>query len=129
MLFLMNNAVLDLSNPAQKLQSVGFPVTPQEAAVMEIPRLTAIIQEATFYNPRIARTAPDHAAGLAALVHFRLGANAALALRQEGANVPAHVYVRFRTLEDSLLEHMQRLQRQGMLTFPAVQVAVWAKAA
>ncbi len=129
MLFLFNNVVLDIGEPASTLAQSSMPINPPEAKEMTIAGLRTAVQEAVFSNPKLAAMDYERASAVAALVQVRLGANACVALMRKGGTGPSDVYLRFTTISEVVMKHLAGLQERGWLTFAAVEVAVWSRAA
>lgn len=129
MLFLFNKTVLDIGDPATALARLDAPISVDEARRMSPDAVRAVVKEAAFANPKFDTQDPDKAAAVAAMIHLRSGANAAVALMRQGGTGPQHVYLRFTVVSEVVMKHLADLQEQGWLTFAAVEVAVWTTAA
>lgn len=127
--FLFNNVIVQISDPGAAMSEAGLPLTVDQAKDMHTQQLTATLQEAIFADPYLAKKSEKHARALGALVMLRTGSNAVLVVPREGAAGPQDIFVRFREIDDVVMAHLTRLQSQAMLTFTAVQVAIWSKAA
>lgn len=127
--FLFNNVIIDIGDPATVMKEAGLPLSVEQAMGMDIQQLYVTLQDAVFKNPLIARNSAKHVKALGALVMLRTQNNAVLAVPKEGARSPADVVVRFRLIEEVVMQHLARLQSEAMLTFTAVNIAIWSKAA
>lgn len=127
--FLFNNAIVDIPDPDAALKAAGLPIEAEQAKTMNVQQLYATVKQAFITNPHLARNSAKHVRALGALILLRLDANAALAVPKPGATNADDVFVDVRKVEDTTMAHLQRLQDQGLLTFPAVQIAIWSKAA
>lgn len=129
MLFLFNDVVFDLGDPEETVLSAGGPLSELELRVLPLARVFQLVREAVFEQPKLARTKPDKAAYLSALVAWKTGeANALLAVPFQGAKRPSEVGVRLANLSLFLIAELKDMQAADRLTPRAVNQSVWALA-
>lgn len=129
MLFLFNDVVFDLGDLNGVLRSGQIPLTLEQIETLTAAQLNGLVREAIFADPNIAQTKPDHVRHLVALISFVApGANALLAVRPEGAEVPAEVGLRYANVMLTTLASLWKDQQLGYLTPGQINDQVWLAA-
>lgn len=127
MLVLFNGTVMPLDNPQAAVDAAQLSLGRWSPSDIPVAQVQALFQAAVFRNPKLAKQQTELLKGLLGLIHLRSGANAALALMRQGGKSEADVFVRFRTVDETVMAHLNRLQSRATLNFAAVDVAVWSK--
>lgn len=131
MLFLFNDAVFDLGDA--RSFALDHPMAGefglQTLLTMRIGRVVKMVREAVFEEPRLARTFPDKAAFLCALVAWKTDeANAMLAVADRHISTPAQVQVRLASVSLITISQLRELQEVGKLSSHAANLSVWSQA-
>ncbi|MCC5996416.1 MAG: hypothetical protein JJU18_08625 [Oceanicaulis sp.] len=131
MLFLFNDAVFDLDDARSfALESpLAEDFDPRTLLTLRVGRVVKMVREAVFDEPQLARTSPEKAAFLAALVAWKTDeANAMLAVAGRHISTPAQVQVRLASVSLITLSHLRELQELGKLSSHAANLSVWSQA-
>ena len=121
MLFLFNNAVFDLGDPAETYKSM-----PDKFHGANLKKALQVTQGVILENPDIVQTHPDKAKALAALVACRAGeANAMMAFVPPDVTVSQKVIVRLASVSLVVLQSLYQLHKEGKLTKKHANAMVW----
>lgn len=128
MLFLFNDVVFDLGDLSTLLQDGTLPLPVSQFETIQPAHLTALIREAVFVDPEIARNKFDQCQHLCALIAFRApGANALLAVRYENAQGPEDVGLRFANVPITTLAYLWKRQNENALSAHDINDEVWTR--
>ncbi|MET0183323.1 MAG: hypothetical protein ABW199_10595 [Caulobacterales bacterium] len=122
MLFLLNDRVLDLGDPAETLQRIGT------ADPGRPPKMRAIIamgQDAAFASANFQASHPDLALSIAAMVALISEANCALFVCPPRARSARQVGVQFAFAPLTTLAFLDDAQARGVLTAAMINGHVW----
>ncbi|KAA5801550.1 hypothetical protein F1654_11660 [Alkalicaulis satelles] len=131
MLFLFNDVVFDLGDARSfALESPLAGEYGQHALLtLRVGRVVKMVREAVFDEPQLARTCPDKAAFLSALLAWKTDeANALLAVAARHISTPAQVQVRLASVSLVTISQLRELQEGGKLSSHAVNLSVWSHA-
>lgn len=131
MLFLFNDAMFDVSEPRQTALDTGARAgfVPETLDAMRIGKVVKMVREAIFDEPQLARTNPEVAHFLAAMMAWKTDeANAVLAVAPRNATLPAEVQVRLAAVSLITMTQLNQLQIDGKLSSHAVNLSVWMHA-
>lgn len=131
MLFLFNDVVFDLGDPqTTALEArVDLDLAPEDLRRLTVGQTVKLVREAIFEDQHVARTSPDKALLLAALIAWKTDeANAILAVKPEGAPDPMKVQLRLAAVSLVTLHQLRELQSMGRLSSHAANLTVWSHA-
>lgn len=128
MLFLVNDQVFDIADPAATADMHGHLLTPVPAAHLRPAEVVEIGRE-LFFQANGERPRADLLLALSALLADKTEANAALFVRPQGAQSRADVLVRFVDAPITTLAYLFKLQRGAAAPASLVNQAVWGCAA
>ena len=131
MLFLFNDVVFDLGDEQELALRSGAEHGFDTAALfkMRTGKVVKLIREAVFEEPQLARTNPDVAAFLAALLAWKTGeANALLAVAAPHIETPMQVQLRLASVSLVTMSQLRELQDAGKLSSHSVNMSVWQHA-
>ena len=120
MLFLLNDRVLDLGDPAEALRASGL-----GDRALGMREAVARGQAAAFATANFSSGHPDLARGVAALVALAGEANCALFLAGPQAHAAAEVGVKIAAAPLTTLVYLKQAQDEGRLTPALVNAEVW----
>ncbi len=126
MLFLFNDVVFRLNDPADELAAAGCPVSLSAAEHLPAGHLGTLLREAAFARPGLAHETPEKARALASVVKLRTGANAILLICPPDASSPDQVLLRFADLSMEVIATLDAHQTAGKLTAREVDQSVWS---
>lgn len=129
MLFLFNDVVFKLDDPAEELAAAGCPVSLSAAEHLPAAHLGTLLREAAFARPGLARETPEKARALAAVVQLRTGANAVLLVCPPNAGGPQDVLLRFADVSMEVIATLSAQQNDDRLNAADVDRCVWSSAA
>ncbi|WP_300541379.1 hypothetical protein [Maricaulis sp.] len=128
MLFLFNDVVFDLGDLNSVLRSGEIPLTSAQVEALTAGQLNALVREAVFADPNIAKNKPKHVKHLVALITYVApGANALLAVRPDGAKTHADVGLRYAHVPIETLAYLWGRQSDRPLMAADVNSAVWTR--
>jgi len=126
MLFLFNDVVFDLGDLSTLLKDGTLPLPVSQFETLQPAHLTALVREAVFVDPEIARNKYDQCQHLCALISYRApGANAILAVRYENAEGPEDVGLRFANVPITTLAYLWKRQNENQLSVDEINHEVW----
>lgn len=125
MMFLFNDALLDVGDPRDRLIASGCPVGYADLMAMTPPKVMSVVRQTMFKFPQYPREQPEKAAALCALVQMKTGANALLCVRPPQANDPIELPVRLAEVSLPVLGQLAVLRKEGALTPAAIDQVVW----
>lgn len=128
MLFLFNDVVLDLGDEKGTALEAGTSHGFDQANLykLRVGKVAKMIREAVFEEPQLARTNPDVAVFLAALLAWKTGeANALLAVAPRHIEQPMQVQLRVASVSLVTLSQLRELQDGGKLSSHSVNMSVW----
>jgi hypothetical protein len=126
MLYLFNDVMFELGDVTALLLDGEIPLPLAEVERLSTGDLTGLVREAIFHDPDFARTKPEHARHLAAmLLHRAPDANALLAVRYPDTTGPEGVGVGFANAPLTTLSYLWSLQAEGALTPHEINEEVW----
>jgi hypothetical protein len=126
MLFLFNDVLLDIGQPAEVIMSPEFPMSPAAFSNLKLGEISQLAREEVFKDLQLPRTQPKTAAHLGVLLAGKTGANAALiGPPAEGARRASEFGLRLAEVSLMTLSHLYQLQEGGTLQPYHVQQAVW----
>lgn len=126
MLFLFNDVVFDLGDLTTLLRDGSIPLPVSQFETLQPAHLTALLREAVFVDPEIARNKFEQCQHLCALISYRApGANALLAVRYENAEGPEDVGLRFANVPITTLAYLWKRQNENELTANEINDEVW----
>ena len=131
MLFLFNDVMFDLGDEQETALRDGAAHGFDQADLYKMRVGTAVkmIREAVFEEPHLARTNPDVAAFLAALLAWKTGeANALLAVAPRHIESPMQVQLRVASVSLVTMSQLRELQEAGKLSSHSVNMSVWQHA-
>lgn len=131
MLFLFNDVVFDLGDvrtfAAQTGAEHGF--DPSGLMTMRVGKVVKMIREAVLEEPHLARTSPDVAAFLGAMLAWKTAdANALLAVAPRHIEQAMQVQLRVASVSLITMSQLRELQDAGRLSSHAVNISVWQHA-
>lgn len=105
-----------------------FPLPQVQVDTLTAGQLTALIREAIFVDPNLPKSKPRQASHIAALISLKApGANALLAVPQEGAEGPNEVGLRFANVPLVSMAVLHAAQERGELTPRQANSEVWTR--
>lgn len=125
MLFLLNDHVFNLGDPAETLAACGVA---EGAGPMPMAQVVALGQEAAYASNNFTAAHPDLALSLAARVALACEANCALFLRPRQARGPRDVGVQFAYAPLTTMALLAQAQSRGALTAGLINAHVWSLA-
>jgi len=131
MLFLFNDAVFDLGDARESALNMGAAHGyPQQTLIsMRVGNVVKLVREAVFDEPQLARTNPEVAAFLAALVAWKTDeANAMLAVSPRHIQLTSQVQLRLASVSLVTIQQLRELQSAGRLSSHVVNLSVWSQA-
>ncbi|MGY6628044.1 MAG: hypothetical protein ACXIVL_05970 [Oceanicaulis sp.] len=131
MLFLLNDAIFDLGDARTFAlgHRLAEPIGDAPLMKMRIAQVIKMVREAVFDEPQLARTSPDKAAFLAAMVAWKTDeANALLAVAPRHITLASHVQVRLAAVSLVTMQQLRDLQESGRLSNHAANMSVWSHA-
>lgn len=131
MLFLFNDAIFDLGDARSFAleHTLAEPVGPSALMTLRTAQVVKMVREAIFDEPQLARTSPDKAAFLGALLAWKTDeANALLAVAPRHITLASQVEVRLAAVSLVTLQQLRDLQDSGRLSSHAVNLSVWSHA-
>lgn len=131
MLFLFNDAIFDLGDARTFALEHRLAEQAGPAAVMKlrVAQVVKMVREAIFDEPQLARTSPDKAAFLGALVAWKTDdANALLGVAPRHITLASQVQVRLAAVSLVTLQQLRDLQDSGRLSSHAANMSVWSHA-
>jgi hypothetical protein len=129
MLFLFNDVVFDLGDPRTTALGARADIAPEDLHRLSVGKSVKLVREMIFENQHVARTDPDKALFLAALIGWKTeDANALLAVCPEGARTPMDVQIRLASVSLVAIHQLRELQSMGRLSSHAVNMTVWSQA-
>ncbi len=131
MLFLFNDVIFDLGDEQETALEAGLSHGFEQAALyrMRVGKVVKMIREAVFEEPHLARTNPEVAAFLAALLAWKTGeANALLAVAPRHIDEPMQVQLRVASVSLVTISQLRELQDAGKLSSHSVNMSVWQHA-
>ena len=128
MLFLINDQVFDIADPAATADKQGHLLSPTPALLIKPVEVVEIGRE-LFFQAEGERPRRDLLIALAALLADKTDANAALFVRPEKAKSRSDVMVRFVDAPITTLAYLQKLQKGDIAPASVVNNAVWFHAA
>lgn len=131
MLFLFNDAIFDLGDARTFAleHRLAEPLGPTALMKLRVAQLVKMVREAIFDEPQLARTSPDMASFLAALLAWKTDeANALLAVAPRHVTLASQVQVRLASVSLVTLQQLRDLQEGGRLSSHAANMSVWSQA-
>lgn len=131
MLFLFNDVIFDLGDEQGMAMEIGASHGFDQADLykMRVGKVAKMIREAVFDEPHLARTNPEVAAFLAALLAWKTGeANALLAVAPRHIDQPMQVQLRLASVSLVTMSQLRDLQDTGKLSSHSVNMSVWQHA-
>ncbi len=131
MLFLFNDAVFDLGDARETALEAGtangYP--PDALISMRVAQVAKLVREAVFDEPQIARTNPEVASFLAAMIAWKTDeANAMLAIAPRHIQLSGQVQLRLASISLVTIQQLRELQASGKLSSHVVNLSVWSQA-
>ena len=129
MLFLFNDVVFDVGAPDETALNCGVPLDDAAIRSLTVAKVIKLVREAIYDNPDLARSSPDKANFLAAMLAWKTGeANALLAVRPTAITDPMDVTIRLADVSIIAIQQLHQLQTANRLTARAVNDTVWMTA-
>lgn len=131
MLFLFNDAVFDIGDPRETALKVGVAhgYAEQTLLTMRVGKAVKLVREAVFDEPQIARTNPEVAGFLAALIAWKTDeANALLAVAGRHIQLASQVQLRLASVSLVTVQQLRELQDAGKLSSHVANISVWSQA-
>lgn len=131
MLFLFNDAIFDLGDARTFAleHKLAEPMGASAVMKLRVAQVVKKVREEIFDEPQLARTSPDKAAFLAALVAWKTDeANALLAVSPRHLTMASQVQVRLAAVSLVTLQQLRDLQDSGRLSSHAANMSVWSHA-
>lgn len=131
MLFLFNDAIFDLGDARTFAleHKLAEPMGASAVMKLRVAQVVKKVCEEIFDEPQLARTSPDKAAFLAALVAWKTDeANALLAVSPRHLTMASQVQVRLAAVSLVTLQQLRDLQDSGRLSSHAANMSVWSHA-
>lgn len=129
MLFLFNDVVFDVGAPDATALNCGVPLDHAAIRSLTVAKVIKLVREAVFDTPDIARSNPDKALFLAAMLAWKTSeANALLAVRPTAITDPMDVSIRLADVSIVAIQQLHELQSANRLTAKAVNDSVWTTA-
>ncbi|MGJ3230293.1 MAG: hypothetical protein ACFE0P_00675 [Oceanicaulis sp.] len=131
MLFLFNDAVFDLGDPRDTALETGMAhgYAQDTLLTMRVGKAVKLVREAVFDEPQIARTNPEVAGFLAALIAWKTDeANAMLAVAPRRIQTAAQVQLRLASVSLVTIQQLRELQGAGKLSSHVANLSVWSQA-
>lgn len=126
MLFLFNDTLLDIPQPAEVLREGKFPVPEAEFARMSVGSIALLAKEQVYKDLQLPKTQPQVASHLSLLLAAKSGANAALVGPPlGGARKPEQMGLRLAEVSLVTISNLYQMQQGGNLTAAHVNEAVW----
>ncbi len=129
MLFLFNAHVIDIGDAVKRLSSQDFPLSLPAAGRLSQDHIEGLFREAAFKFDDLVDISPGKAAALAALAAWRVGANAALAVRPDGARSADDCIAKFADVSIQTIAWLGQQATSGSLTRDMIDSEVWSRAA
>jgi hypothetical protein len=131
MLFLFNDAVFDLGYSRETALEAGtangYP--PEALISMRVAQVVKMVREAVFEEPQIARTNPEVASFLAAMIAWKTDeANAMLAVSPRHIQLTSQVQLRLASVSLVTVQQLGELQSAGKLSSHVANLSVWSQA-
>jgi len=131
MLFLFNDALLELGDAHEVALERGQAMGLNALALrnLRMGQVMGMVKEWVWDRPALAKSDPDSALFLAALIAWKTNeANALLAVAPQGAKSAAQVQVRLASVSLVTMAQLQDLKDNGRLSGQMANMAVWAQA-
>ncbi|MEQ8405130.1 MAG: hypothetical protein RKE49_08525 [Oceanicaulis sp.] len=131
MLFLFNDAVFDIGDPRETAleAGTGHGFTDETLLKMRVGKAAKLVREAVFDEPQIARTNPEVASFLAALMAWKTDeANAMLAVASRHIQLASQVQLRLASVSLVTVQQLRELQSAGKLSSHVANISVWSQA-
>ncbi|VAV91369.1 hypothetical protein MNBD_ALPHA06-1431 [hydrothermal vent metagenome] len=126
MLFLFNDVIFEIGQPADAIRSGELPVSAAEFSKLQTSEVTLLACEAVFADLQFPHTQPEKAAHMSVLLAAKTGANSILiGAPPQGAREPAEMGVRMAEVSMFTISHLYQLQLGGTLQSVHVHQAVW----
>lgn len=131
MLFLFNDAILDIGDPQETACEIGPRHGLGELALYKLTlgKTVKMLREAVFEEPELARTNPELAVFLASVLAWKTGeANALLAVAPRYIDGPKQVQLRLASVSLITMNQLGELQEAGKLSSHVANLSVWQHA-
>ncbi|MGX6647897.1 hypothetical protein ACWCOP_08140 [Maricaulaceae bacterium MS644] len=131
MLFLFNDAVFDLGDARETAMEAGTAngYAPEALITMRVGQVVKLVREAVFDEPHIARTNPEVAGFLAAMIAWKTDeANAMLAVAPRHIQLTSQVQLRLASVSLVTIQQLRELQTAGKLSSHVANLSVWSQA-
>ncbi|MFP4518268.1 MAG: hypothetical protein ACLFQ5_02315 [Oceanicaulis sp.] len=131
MLFLFNDAVFDLGDPRDTALETGAAhgFSEETLLTMRVGKAVKLVREAVFDEPQIARTNPEVAGFLGALIAWKTDeANALLAVAPRHIQLASQVQLRLASVSLITIQQLRELQTAGKLSSHVANISVWSQA-
>jgi hypothetical protein len=131
MLFLFNDAVFDIGDPRETALEAGTANGYADTTLltMRVGKAVKLLREAVFEEPHIARTNPEVAAFLGAMIAWKTDeANALLAVAPRHIQLAGQVQVRLASISLVTVQQLRELQDAGKLSSHVANLSVWSQA-
>ncbi len=122
MLFLLNDRVLDLGEPAETLLRLG---TADPARLPRTSQIVAMGQDAAFASANFSQGHPDMMLSIAAMIALTSEANCALFVAPPGARSARQVGVQFAFAPLTTMAFLKDAESKGALTPAMINAHVW----
>jgi hypothetical protein len=130
MLFLFNDAVFDLGDARETAMEAGTAngYTPEALDRMRVGQVVKLVREAVFDQPQIARSNPEIASFLAAMIAWKTDeANAMLAVAPRHIQLTSQVQLRLASVSLVTVQQLRELQTAGKLSSHVANLSVWSQ--
>lgn len=131
MLFLFNDAVFDLGDARETALETGgaHGYAPETLITMRVGAVAKLVREAVFDEPQLARTNPEVACFLAAMIAWKTDeANAMLAVASRRIQMASQVQLRLASVSLVTIQQLRELQAAGKLSSHTANLSVWSHA-
>lgn len=131
MLFLFNNAILDIGDPQETACEIGPRHGLDEQALrnLTLGKTVKMLREAVFEEAQLARTNTELAVFLAAMLAWKTDeANALLAVSPRHITSAKEVQLRLASVSLVTMNQLGELQEQGKLSSHVANTSVWQHA-
>jgi hypothetical protein len=131
MLFLFNDAVFNLGDARESALEAGTAngYAPGSLISMRVGQVVKMTREAVYDEPQLARTNPEVAGFLAALIAWKTDeANAMLAVAPRHIQLASQVQLRLASISLVTVQQLLDLQSAGKLSSHVANLSVWSQA-
>ena len=132
MLFLFNDALIDLGDPHESAMARGeaLGVNTLTLRNLRLGQVVKMTREWIWERPTLAKSDPESAVFLSSLFAWKTNeANAVLAVAPQGAQSSDQVQVRLASVSLVTIQQLSELQKDGKLSSHMANMAVWSHAA